>query len=190
MPERYFELQQDLYVPGRWYLGEPTSLDGREVDDIWQFTEGRSLNIRERLRVPLYRPGKPIAFTTTGAGATPIIHPKVASVFAELAQSDVQLFPAEVAGQPEPYALLNVTRLVKCIDDTACEEVEYWLPEDERPEKTGTYRNVVGLRIDKARVSGAKVFRPWGWPIAIIVAEPIKEALERAGATGLKFTEV
>ncbi|MFP2904049.1 imm11 family protein [Pyxidicoccus sp. 3LFB2] len=111
-------------------------------------------------------------------------------MFAELAPDDVQLFPVEVEGQPEPYFILNATRLVKCIDDSACEEAKYFKPEDGQPEKTGTYRSVMGLRIDKSLVGNVKVFRTWGWPLALIVSEPIKEALERTGATGMKFTEV
>jgi hypothetical protein len=39
-------------------------------------------------------------------------------------------------------------------------------------------------------VAGAKVFRPWGWRVALIVAEDVKEALEHTGATGLDFREV
>jgi hypothetical protein len=34
------------------------------------------------------------------------------------------------------------------------------------------------------------VFRTWGWTLALVVSEDLNEALERAGVTGLKFTEV
>jgi hypothetical protein len=39
-------------------------------------------------------------------------------------------------------------------------------------------------------VGDAKVFRPWGWSIALIVREEIKDALDRMGATGTRFKEV
>lgn len=190
MPNRYFDLEQDLYVPGRWYPDEPTDGQGQEVDDLWQFTAGRPVHIEGSLRVPLLRPGKPVDFSTTGAGNTPLLHPRLAAVFADQAPHDVQLLPVEVEGQPEPYVLLVVTRLIQCIDDEASTRVEHWRPEDGRPDRTGTYRNVVGMRLDKTRVGDAKVFRPWGWRIALIVSEDIKDALERTGATGMKFTEV
>ncbi|QSQ27850.1 hypothetical protein JY651_24410 [Pyxidicoccus parkwayensis] len=187
---RYFNLEQNLHVPGCWYPDEPTDLQGQEIEDVWQFSEGRPLELREPLRIPLYTPGRAVDFATTAVGSTPIIHKKVASVFAELTPDGVQLFPVEVEGQPEPYFILNVTRMVKCIDEAACEEVTYWEPEDGQPEKVGTYRNVRGLRIDKSRPGDSKVFRPWGWEMVIIVSEDIKDALERTGATGMKFTEV
>jgi hypothetical protein len=34
------------------------------------------------------------------------------------------------------------------------------------------------------------VFRTWGWDLALIVSEDLKQALERQGVTGVKFTEV
>jgi hypothetical protein len=46
------------------------------------------------------------------------------------------------------------------------------------------------MRIDPSKVGDAKVFRPWGWTVALIVLEEIKEALERVGATGTKFKDV
>ena len=64
------------------------------------------------------------------------------------------------------------------------------MPEDGRPEKTGKYRAVAGMRIDPSKVGDAKIFRTWGWDIALIVSEEIKEALERIGATGMRFKEV
>jgi hypothetical protein len=33
MPNRYFDLSDDVYVPGRWDLDTPTDAQGREVDD-------------------------------------------------------------------------------------------------------------------------------------------------------------
>jgi hypothetical protein len=46
------------------------------------------------------------------------------------------------------------------------------------------------MRIDPSKVGDAKVFRPWGWTVALIVSEEIKEALERIRATGTQFEEV
>lgn len=46
------------------------------------------------------------------------------------------------------------------------------------------------MRIDSSKMGDAKVFRPWGWTVAQILSEEIKEALERVGATGTKFKEV
>ncbi|WIG97935.1 DUF1629 domain-containing protein [Myxococcus sp. SDU36] len=190
MTMRFFKLSDDMELQGRWLLGDPTDSQGQEVDDIWQFTNGCHVQVEARLKIPIYHPGSPLDYSLAGVGSSPIVHERIAKIFAELAPDDVQLIPVDVAGQPEPYCLLVATRLIRCIDDNASEHVQYWKPEDGRPEKVGKYRGVLGMRIDSAKVGGAKVFRTWGWKIALIVSEDIKEALERAGARGCRFKEV
>jgi hypothetical protein len=187
---RYFDLYDDVYVPGRWELGDPKHQQGPAFEDPYAFIDGRPLNVEERLTFPVDRPGKPLDFSLAGIGVTPVISARAVPIFTELAPSDVQLIPIEIEGQPDPYFILNATRLIRCIDDARSAEVLYWLPEDERPEKTGTYRDVYGMRIDPAKVGEAKVFRTWGWSIVLIVSEDIKDAMERMGVTGAKFREV
>jgi hypothetical protein len=189
MPKRYFKLAVDMSVKARWSLGMLADLQGREVDDPWVFTDGRPLPDPGRLTLPVTNPGRAVDFSYGGI-ATPVVHPRVASVFAQLAPEDIQLFPVEIRGQPEPFLILVATKLLRCIDDKSCEEVQLWTSEDGRPEKVGQYRDVWGLRIDPSKVGDSKVFRTWGWHIALIVREEIRDALERMGATGAKFTEV
>jgi len=188
MPHRYFKLTDDVYIAGRWELGEPVDSEGQEVDP-WQFTKGSAVHVRERLRVPIKRPGPPLHFSFTSL-ATPVVHTQVAALLSELAPNDVQFIPVDIASQPDQFHIFVATHLIRCIDDERSTEVRYWKPEDGRPEKTGQYRSVYRLRIDPSKVGDAKVFRTWGWDIALIVSEEIKEALERIGATGTKFKEV
>jgi hypothetical protein len=189
MSKRYFELLDDMTIRGRWLLGTPTDLQGREVDNPWSFYKGQPLPDMGRLKLPLKVPGKALDFSRAGFAA-PVVHARVASVFSELASEDVQTLPVEIEGHSEQFFILVATKLIRCIDDDACEEVQMWTPEDGRPEKVGTYRDVWGMRIDPSKVGNAKVFRPWGWAIALIVREDIKDALEHLGATGTKFDEV
>lgn len=190
MARRFYKLTSNATVPGRWHLSEPTDSQGQELEDVWQFTEGHPVRTEGRLHVPLHRPGTPLDFTTTAACATPVVHSRLASVLTELAPDEAQLLPVDVEAQTAPYFLLVATTLVPCIDDARCAEVLFWAPEDGQPEKVGQYRSVAGLRIDKARVGERRLLRPWGWPVALIVSEDLKDALEGTGATGMKFTEV
>lgn len=186
---RFFDLSDDLALPGRWQLGNPLDREGVELDDPWQFTEGHSIATPGPLKIPVEEVGRPLDFTLAGL-SIPLIHVRLAPLFMELAPRDVQLLPAEVEGHPDQYCLLVATRLVRCIDDVASEEVLHWTPEDGRPEKVGQYRDVAGMRIHPAQVGDAQVFRTWGWSIALIVSERIRLALEHAKATGLRFREV
>jgi hypothetical protein len=190
MPLRYFELLDDVYIPGRWELGDPTDENGREVANPWMFMKGEPVHLEGRLKIPVDRPGRALDFSVAGVGVTPIVHARAASVLTRLAPDDIQVLPVQVGAESEPYFLINVTRTVRCIDDEASTEVRYWKPEDGQPNKVGRYKSVIGMRIDMSKVGDAKFFRPWGWSVALIVSEDIKTALERAGATGMKFEEV
>lgn len=189
MTKRYFQLDEDMDDPERWLLGMPVDKHGEEAGS-WLFMNGEPVQAEGPFRIPIYHPGRELDYSLADAGGFPVVAEKVARVFAQLVPSDVQLFPAGVEGRPEPYVLVNIARLVKCIDDAACGEVEYWKPEDGQPEKTGHYRSVYDLRINPSQVSGPKIFRPWGWEVVIVVDEDIKAALEQTGATGLRFTDV
>ncbi|MFP2929284.1 imm11 family protein [Pyxidicoccus sp. 3LG] len=188
MTKRYFDLSDDVYLPERWELGAPLDARGLKVW-TWSFRSGEAAAVEGALSIPVTVRGQSLDFSVAGA-AVPVISEKAARVFAELAPGQVQLIPVEVISSPEKYFILNALRVVKCIDEVACKEVQLWTPEDGQPELVGEYRAVAGLRIDPAQVGDAKVFRPWGWPVVLIVSEDIKEALERAGVTGLKFEDV
>ncbi|HEX8702254.1 MAG TPA: DUF1629 domain-containing protein [Myxococcaceae bacterium] len=187
MPPRYFSLSDDTYFPGRWHLATPLDSQGREVDD-WQFSEGKPLQLQERLKVPVEHAGRPLDFSEAGI-KIPVVHVKAATVFLELAPSDVQVIPVEIEAHPDQYLLLVATRLIRCIDEKAS-KVQFWTPEDGAPHKVGKYYAVDNLRIDKTKVGAARVFRPEGWPGTLIVSEDLKNALQHMGVTGAKFEEV
>ncbi|MFP2908279.1 imm11 family protein [Pyxidicoccus sp. 3LFB2] len=189
MAERFFDLSEDIQT-GNWDLGDPLDERGQEVDDPWAFTKGQPVRVEGRLTIPVEEPGRRLDFSTAGVGVTPVVHVRVATLFAEMAPDDVQLIPVDIKGCPDQYLMLIATKLIRCIDDTASREVRYWKPEHGRPDKLGQYRSVAGMRIDRSKVGGAKVFRTWGWKIALIVSEDIKTALEREKVTGVWFTEV
>lgn len=187
MTKRYFKLSPGV-VPGSWALGIPTDMDGKEVRDPWMFKKGKPLSDVGRLRMPIDRPGRVVDFSLAGIG-TPVVHVRIASLLSKLAPNDVQFLPVEIEGQADHFCIFIATRLVRCIDDAASAEVEYWKAEDGRPEKVGQYRKVSGLRIDSSKVGDARVFRTWGWSIVLIISEEIKNALERTEATGASFQE-
>jgi hypothetical protein len=187
MAPRFFQLRDDVYARRRWHLNTPTDSQGRALDD-WQFTRGTPVSLQDRLKCRVEIKGRSLDFSEAGLGV-PVVHARVATVFAELAPDDVQLLPVDVDGQPDPYLVLVATRLIHCIDEPSS-KVDFWTPEDGLPHKVGQYCAVDDLHIDKSRVGNARVFRPQGWAVALIVREEIKDALTRMGATGVKFEEV
>src|SRR5262245_34595194 len=101
MPKRFFKLADDVYVPDRWHLATPSDSHGQQVDE-GLFRRGVPVHIVDHLRIPIEIAGKPLDFTLAAAGL-PVVHVRVASMFAELASDDVQLVPVDVEGQPDQY---------------------------------------------------------------------------------------
>jgi hypothetical protein len=184
---RYFELVDEMDIRGRWLLDTPVDEQGKELNP-WQFLHGRVLdglprNMSLRLRVP----GNPLDYSEASF-SIPVVSRRLMELLQRLVVEEVQFFPVRVESQEEPCFVLNVTRLVDCIDESRC-RTERWKPEDGAPERVGEYRLVEGLRIDPDKVGDARLFRTWGWPV-LVVSEDIKEAMEREGITGTRFTEV
>lgn len=185
----YFKLSNDMRILDRWTLGEPHDGNGREV---WhgEPTRGAPMAVQSPARIGLYVPGRALDFSTTALGV-PIIHGKLKAIFEQLGlDGQVQLFPIAVEEQQEPYFLVNLLRVIRCIDDERCEEVAYRTIEDGYEERIGEYRNVVGMRIDPSKVGDTEIFRPWGWQTTLIVSERVKLAMEEADVTGARFMEV
>ncbi|AKI99675.1 hypothetical protein ATI61_109131 [Archangium gephyra] len=124
------------------------------------------------------------------AVSIPVVHERFVSLFERLGVKDVQFIPAQVEGYAGPFFILNTLCTLRCIDDARCEEVQYFKPEDEQPEKVGEYKFIAGLRIDPTKVEGTRIFRPWGWTGSLIISEDLKQALEAERITGTRFIEV
>jgi len=189
MNSQYFELNWDVYVPGRWYLDDPLDSDGTTVEP-WEFSNGKRVDVKAPLRIPQYVPGCALDFSEFASNPIPVVNQRLAQLLTEKVPDDIQLITAHIDEVSEPYYVVNVLRFIRCIDDAASDEVEYWLPEDERPDKVGKYRVVSGLRIDPSKVEGAHLFRPWGWEVVLIVSAELKEAIEALGVIGAKFDPV
>jgi hypothetical protein len=187
MTQRFFRLADDVNVPHRWHLAMPRDRQGLKVDD-GQFRLGFPVLLKERLRIPIEIAGTPLDFTEAGI-MIPVVHVRVASMFAEQAPDDVQLIPVDVEGQADQYLILVATRCIRCIDEQAS-RIRLWTHEDGLPDMVGRYASVRDLRIDKAKVGSAQVFRCEGWTGPLIVSEKIKDAMASMGATGTRFEEV
>ena len=185
---RYFRLRDDMTLPGRWVLGAPLDEQGKEIDP-WQFEKGRALELSSPPRFPLLVRGQPLDFSGAAFGIL-VVHGRLVRLFEQQGwRQEVQFIPAQVEEHPEPYFILNTLRTIRCIDEARSGEIEYWRPEHGEPERVGMYRSVHGLKVDPAKIEGASIFRTWGWNVAVIVSEHVKQVLEQERITGAKFVE-
>ncbi|HYO70954.1 MAG TPA: DUF1629 domain-containing protein [Archangium sp.] len=188
-PLRYFELWDKMNVPGRWVLYQKDIDEYGNRVEPWLFDKGRRVQLEGRPVLGIAHPGGVLDFSLTEL-ATPVVTRRVVSLFERLdLGEEVQFIPAQVEGQVEPFFILNVLHVIRCIDDARCEHVSYWTADDGVPELVGKYQNVRGLKVDPARIGNVNICRPWGWTGALIVSERIKLAMERAEITGTRFRE-
>jgi hypothetical protein len=196
VPSAYFDLAETMYTPNGgdgWTLQGPFDGQGARLVNPWKYCIGERLDVADLAEPTTFQiaqpAGTPLEFNISGLGI-PVVPARVVRIFEQLGVQDVQFLPTKIASLPEPWFILNVTRIVRCIDDARCRHVAYFGPEDGQPKKVGTYRAVHGMRIDPTKIEGARIFRPWGWLVAIVVSQDIKEALEQEHVTGTKFIPV
>jgi hypothetical protein len=190
-PKRYFRMTDDVHILGRWHLKGPLDSYMNRVVPA-QFNRGVAYNTDGPLVVPVTQLGHELDFSLTGNNVA-VVSGDFVRICRNLGvqiQQDLQFIPAKIEGHADYYFVLNALRIVKCIDDAHCEEVVRWGPEHGEPERIGEYRSVIGLKIDPVRIDGAELFRPWGWTVALIVSERVKQAIEEEDLVGPKFTEV
>ncbi|QAT87968.1 hypothetical protein EJ065_6439 [Corallococcus coralloides] len=153
------------------------------------FVDGRILPDPGPLKARVAHPGTSRDFVFSSIEETPIVSEAIATVFKTLAPDDVQLFPVSIEGVPEPYFVINATKVIDCIDEARCREVHHY-DEDAPPGLEGEYNWIYGLRIDPSKTEGAQVFLLKKFKVAFIVSEDVKNALEAVGNLGVSFERV
>jgi len=189
---RYFEIHDNVYVEGRWYLVDPVDGVGNALRGV--FCRGKRVSVIQPVLLSHSRfakRGNPMDYTEISADVAPVVHSRIAEVFRLLAPEEVELIPARVRGFSDEFYILNVLAIRNCIDESASRDVAKYTEEDRDvfPDRIGEYASVSNMKIHKEQVAGAKMFRTWGWS-ALVVTEDIKTALERTNTTGVRFEEV
>jgi hypothetical protein len=181
---RYFELVDDVHVPGRWHLNDAPLPSGESIDLL----RGERHPAVTELRLEITHPGRALPFCRTNFGL-PVATRKLAATIESLVGTDLQRIPFLIPGHPG-YEALNATRLVDCLDESRS-EFSTWTSADGLADLVGQYAIVPKLSVDASKLSTRdRLFRVQRWPVALIVCETVKEAMEQAGCLGAKFLNV
>jgi len=172
----------------RWFLDEPLSKDAQPID-ARLFRYGKVYEGTAPQSVPVQQNGKRIAFCLA-AFDMPVVSNEIAAMLRDVAAKDCEFFPISVESTNLGMSIVNVVRRIKCVDESRCEHVMKWRPEDNRPDRLGSYRSIGGLRIDPSKTNGHHAFRIFGWEVALIVSEVIRAKLETIENLGIVFDEV
>ena len=181
----YYELEEDLYIQGRWQLDGPIDDEQRDERD---FRQGRRVELRGPLRAPIVTQGRALDFTQT-VGVVPILSGRIASAIRDIIQDHTQLFPVQIDGH-HGFEVLNITRLVHCVDEERSDFLK-WKEEDKRPDLLGHYRMIRRLRLDPARIpQSLHVFRISFWELPIIVSQTLVDLILPLEPSGIKLSLV
>ncbi len=181
---KYFRLFDDVHVPARWHLGEVLDATGSALNLL----DGTLLPSDVGAQVEVHHTGIELNFCLTSF-AVPVARTELARVIEQVANGDVQRLSLDIPTH-EGFDVLNSTRIIECLDE-ARSEFTKWTDKDHRADLAGQYRMVTKLKIHTAQVPPAcHFFRIKGWPIALIVSENVKTAMERSDCLGAKFEDV
>ena len=202
----YYEVKDNLEMENRWYLNRLHDSRGVRLDDR-DFTYGHSIkldppmrlsvwnedatvNVGLPLKLSIYREktAGPLDFTFTNSDM-PVVTSRVAEILAAIAATDIQRIPVQVEGREEPYEIINVVSCIACVDRDRS-DADWWTEADGRPEKIGRAKLVERLAVDPTKTGGAHLLRPKEWDLTIVASEPVKQALEKAKVSGIRFTKV
>ncbi|GAB2895500.1 hypothetical protein GCM10027093_33790 [Paraburkholderia jirisanensis] len=186
MIEDFFEIGFYYNDPTRWYLGQPMTSSGKVLPGtFWNCLPWVEEN---PLSVEIRKDGMPATFNYSGFSIY-IVEAKTLALIQTITNPGfLQRIPVSIIGNSEHYEILNVLDRVDCLDEQHS-EFRRWTADDGRPERIGDYK-VSLLRIDPERAKGHDLFRIKGWEIALICSDKIKQCLEKAGVTGIRFKPV
>ena len=206
MVRKYFRIDDDVHLEGRWFLNGLYDAAGTHLDSR-DFTYGRAMNVGPPLhvsswndekiiavvpplRVSRRRDGYPLDFTFAD-GDMPVVTTRVGHILASLAEADIQRFPVQIDQEGSDFEIINVVSLIDCIDVERSEIQWFEEGNDVRPDLAGTPEMITKLIIDPNRVGDqCHVFRVEDWDVAVIVSDLVKKALEDAGVSGIRFRQV
>ncbi len=184
----YFRiLTDDVRFADRWFLDEPLTKDGQEID-AREFTNGRPYIGAVPVSVPIHTHGKRVKFCLA-AFDMPVVSEEIVRIVTEIAGSDVECFPVAVGTTVSGYAILNVVALGACVDERRS-DILRWQLDDDEPDKVGKYRMVSNLTIDPRRTDDRHIFRVDDWEVALIISEKVKASLEKIPDLGVIFQPV
>ncbi|CAG9001014.1 MAG: hypothetical protein CENE_03022 [Candidatus Celerinatantimonas neptuna] len=180
---KYFELNDDINFPNRWYLGDILGVDN------WELSTSVPEGIAS-LEIKLVHDGDEMDFTYTEAYGVPVISRKVKEVLDDI--KGIDFIPVKIQSKRclTDYFVLIVSELIECVDEKCSEFQKFELNDPVRPDKAGEYRAFMKLRLDTSNINGIEIFRVKKFEISIIISERVKERLKAIAVKGLDLISV
>lgn len=167
-------------------LGHPIGEEGTVHAE--NFVVGKSYRGGRALSIECLAPG-PIMDLSFAVYYMLVVRKAVGDAIFSVARNRFERIGVLPAGHSEELEILNILDRVDCID-LQQSVFEHTLSTVRDEEPLLHFKAFYKLRIDASRASGNDIFRPSGWPWAVIVSERIKNLITDAGFQGVCFEKV
>jgi hypothetical protein len=201
----YFSLEDALAINNRWFLNGLRNssgivLDSQELTRGHKFVATNSilLSLRDKdqiievpfpLHIGIRRSGAPLDFTFADFDM-PVVSKRIGDLLEAIVGPDIQRFPVRIDGVKGVFEVINVVRLIDCID-TRNSEIQWYEPHNDiRPDLAGKPEMITKLRINSDLADGSDIFRLSDWKIALIVSDRVRSAFIKAKVSGVSFRQV
>jgi hypothetical protein len=186
--KHFYDIQADPAAGHRWFLGSPYDPNGNEVDPRL-FTQGVRVEGLPPLTVPIAQSGEEVDFNFCAFDM--LVTPRVFNEELEKLVGDaIQRIPVTVQGNSDRFEILNICATAVCIDERCTKGIMKWFEQDGRPDKTGKYRMIVGLKVNTDAIDHLDLLRIVDWPLPVICSDRVKLAIQDAELTGVYFEHV
>ncbi len=169
-------------IPIRWTLEMKEFFQSGKRIDEWAFTRGAFYDSEQPVPFFVVGDGTRVDYNPT-AFSPIVISEALSRLIEEIAPNDVQLVDASIDGESGEWKVMNFLSLVDCIDHSRS-KIRYCDLDD--PYRPGKPRSVDRLVIDEKRAQGHHFFILQDWKVAI-VSETMKDAIRKAGITGMTY---
>jgi hypothetical protein len=127
-------------------------------------------------------PGKPMDFATTALGL-PVASPRASTVLLRVAPGDVQLIPCRIDNEYGGFNVVNIVTRLDCADRPRSKVI---VPGD----PDGGLGDMVAWIVDPGRVGEHTLFRLDNEHLTIVLAETLKQEIEREHLVGPGMVEM
>ena len=201
----YFSLEDAVEIKNRWFLNglrnsSGVVLDSQELTRGHEFAATNSIRLSLRDKAQVVEVPFPLQLGMRRSGASldftfadfdlPVVSERVGNLLGAIAGPDIQRFPVRIDGVKGKFEIINVVRLIDCIDIRRS-EIQWYEPDNDiRPDLAGKPEMITKLRIKSDVVNGSDIFRLSDWKIALIVSDRVRSAFAKAKVSGVSFSQV
>ncbi len=175
----FYRMCQDNSLAGRWLVDNPDITESD--DDTWfDLKRGKYLAGRSPVKIEISKRGRAMDVSMTSLGNL-VLSSRTAQLLEGLAPGEAQFLDADIDSAHIGYKVVNLLNHPDCLDPGLSDMLD--------PYPDGRL-NILRVAIDSKAAGQRNIFRVATWPVAIVIAQRVRDRLEEQGATGATYSKL